>query len=187
MVECFTIWGFWIAIVLLCFLLNWFVYILNTHLKESLKFKWHFPFDIFLRKYVKSKQSNSNNIKLKQNEIVFQKTSIDNYDLLLQKLSTTEIWEIQTVNSLKASSCQTLCCYVCSFVLNRRARDVSNGVFPKWIRNSGNLINDWSMNYVHFNVPVSNTCLAGLEHRWWRVPVMTNIFVTEIAEFKENI
>ena len=36
------------------------------------------------------------------------------------------------------------------------------GVFPKWNRNSGNLINHWSMNWAQFEDPVSHMCLAGL-------------------------
>ena len=38
------------------------------------------------------------------------------------------------------------------------------GVFPKWCRNSlnsGNLKNNWSMNWVQFKDPISHMCLAG--------------------------
>ena len=60
------------------------------------------------------------------------------------------------------------------------------------------LINHWNMNWVHFKVPVSDMCLAGTVvlvsyTRGGRVAgsssftVMTNILVTEISEFSENI
>ena len=61
--------------------------------------------------------------------------------------------------------------------------------------NSGNLINHWSMNWAQFKETVSHMCLAravvaswSLHKRWQvRALLMTNIFVTEFAEFSENI
>ena len=37
----------------------------------------------------------------------------------------------------------------------------NNGVFPKWIRNSGNLINHRSMNWAKFKDLLCYRCLAG--------------------------
>ena len=63
--------------------------------------------------------------------------------------------------------------------------------------NSGNLINHLSTNKVKFKDPVSHMCLAGALVASWSLTqevaglslftVMTNIFVTEFAEFSENI
>ena len=70
-----------------------------------------------------------------------------------------------------------------------------NGVFPKWkgnLLNSGNLINNWNMNWDQFKDPVSYLCLAG-----W---VVTSYSLTQeiagssnlfdkyfVVEFSENI
>ena len=63
--------------------------------------------------------------------------------------------------------------------------------------NLGNLINHWSMNWAKLNDSVSNMCLAGAMVAPWYLKqdvagsspftVMTNIAVTEFAEFIENI
>ena len=63
--------------------------------------------------------------------------------------------------------------------------------------NSGDLINHWSMNWAQSKDPVSHMCLAGAVVASWSLvqdvagsnpfTVMTNIFVTEFAEFSENI
>ena len=57
--------------------------------------------------------------------------------------------------------------------------------------NSGNLINHRSMNWAHFQDPVSHMCLAGAVVASWCLiqevaGVMRNIFVIEFAEFSEN-
>ena len=55
--------------------------------------------------------------------------------------------------------------------------------------NSGNLINFRSMNWAQFKDPVSHMLLSLTQEMVGLCPftVMTNIFVTEFAEFIENI
>ena len=63
--------------------------------------------------------------------------------------------------------------------------------------NSGNLINHPSMNWCQFKDPVFHMCPAGTVVTSWSLTqevarsspfaMMTNIFVTEFAEFSENI
>ena len=79
--------------------------------------------------------------------------------------------------------------------------NITNGVVPKWKRNSvnsGNLVNHLqSMNWNQFKDSVSDRCLAGSVVASWFLTqevagsnpftVMTNIFVNELGEFSENI
>ena len=63
--------------------------------------------------------------------------------------------------------------------------------------NLGNLINHRSMNWAQFKDLVPLMCLAGTVVAFWSLTqemtgfnpftVMTNIFVSEFAEFSENI
>ena len=58
-------------------------------------------------------------------------------------------------------------------ISNQNMRDI--GVFPKWNRNSlkpansGNLINNGSMNWAQFKDPVSHMCLTGTVVSSWSV------------------
>ena len=57
--------------------------------------------------------------------------------------------------------------------MKKRKRNVFIGVFPKCNRsslnsaNSGNLMDQWSMNWVQFKDPVSHMCLAGAVVTSW--------------------
>ena len=63
--------------------------------------------------------------------------------------------------------------------------------------NAANVINHYSMNQGQFKVSVSHMCLASTVVASWSLvleaagsnpfTVMTNIFVTEFSEFRENI
>ena len=62
--------------------------------------------------------------------------------------------------------------------------------------NSGNLKSHWSINRTQYNDPVSHVCLAGTVVAYWSLTqevagsrpfTVTNIFVTEFAEFSENL